>query len=82
MFNGTLITDAAHGNHACFADIVIGGLLESKGMASFADLLTPEEAEAIHAYVIARARHQPSWLERATGWAADRVCLPAFWIAD
>jgi quinohemoprotein ethanol dehydrogenase len=34
---------------------VLRGLYLDKGMASFADLLQPEEAEAIHAYLIARA---------------------------
>ncbi len=83
--SGGLLPDLRHSDrsvHARFADIVLGGVLEPKGMASFADLLTPAEVEAIHAYVIARARHQPSWLERAAGWAAERICLPASWIAD
>jgi len=41
--------------HANFNDIVLKGTLVQKGMASFADLLSVEDAEAIHAYVIARA---------------------------
>ena len=41
--------------HAQFKDIVLGGLRKDKGMASFADILTPEDADAIHAYLIARA---------------------------
>ncbi len=41
--------------HAEFKDIVLGGVRKEKGMASFADILTPEDAEAIHAYLIARA---------------------------
>jgi len=41
--------------HKEFIDIVIGGKRASNGMASFADLLTPEDAEAIHQYLIARA---------------------------
>jgi len=41
--------------HAQFLDIVIGGARQSKGMASFADLLGKADAEAIHAYVIKRA---------------------------
>jgi quinohemoprotein ethanol dehydrogenase len=41
--------------HAQFKDIVLGGLRKDKGMASFADILSPEDAEAIHAYLIARA---------------------------
>ncbi len=41
--------------HAAFKDIVLGGVRKDKGMASFADILTPEDADAIHAYLIARA---------------------------
>ena len=41
--------------HAMFNDIVLKGIYVDKGMASFADILKPEDAEAIHAYLIARA---------------------------
>ena len=41
--------------HAQFKDIVLGGARKDKGMASFADILTAEDADAIHAYLIARA---------------------------
>jgi quinohemoprotein ethanol dehydrogenase len=41
--------------HAQFHEIVLGGILADKGMASFADVLDEEEADAIHAYLIARA---------------------------
>ncbi len=41
--------------HAQFNDIVLKGLRVQKGMASFANLLTVEEVEAVHAYVISRA---------------------------
>ncbi|MGE0115068.1 MAG: PQQ-dependent dehydrogenase, methanol/ethanol family [Steroidobacteraceae bacterium] len=41
--------------HGQFLDIVIGGARQKAGMASFADKLTKEDAEAIHAYLIARA---------------------------
>ncbi len=50
--------------------------------SSFADLLTPEEADAIHAYVVGRALHDPGLLEDLLGWVAARVCIPATWIAD
>ena len=40
--------------HAAFDDIVLKGTRADKGMASFADVLTPAQAEAIHAYLIAR----------------------------
>jgi len=41
--------------HAAFDRIVLEGVLEDKGMASFADLLTSEDAAAVHAYLISRA---------------------------
>jgi quinohemoprotein ethanol dehydrogenase len=40
--------------HAQFNDIVLKGVRADKGMASFADVLTPSQVEAIHAYLIAR----------------------------
>ena len=42
--------------HAHFLDIVLGGARAKAGMASFADVLSKEDAEAIHNYLIARAR--------------------------
>jgi quinohemoprotein ethanol dehydrogenase len=42
--------------HAAFLDIVIGGTRARNGMASFADRLSREQAEAIHHYLISRAR--------------------------
>jgi quinohemoprotein ethanol dehydrogenase len=41
--------------HAQFNRIVLEGLYLEKGMASFSDILDEDEAEAIHAYLIARA---------------------------
>ncbi len=41
--------------HAKFNEIVLGGLYVDKGMASFADILNEDQAEDIHAYLIARA---------------------------
>jgi quinohemoprotein ethanol dehydrogenase len=40
--------------HASWQEIVRGGSLRAKGMASFRDLLSAEDAEAIHAYVVQR----------------------------
>jgi quinohemoprotein ethanol dehydrogenase len=41
--------------HADFLAIVLGGKRAANGMASFADVLTTDQAEAIHQYLIARA---------------------------
>lgn len=51
--------------HAQFNAIVLGGILADKGMAGFADVLGEAEAEAIHAYLIARANED--WQDAATG---------------
>jgi quinohemoprotein ethanol dehydrogenase len=45
--------------HASFDDIVLNGIRADRGMASFARLLTREDADAIHAYLISRA--QEDW---------------------
>ncbi|MBT2185372.1 PQQ-dependent dehydrogenase, methanol/ethanol family [Sphingobium nicotianae] len=50
--------------HAQFLDIVLGGVRAQQGMASFKDLLTKEQAERIHDYLIARANED---------WAEDAV---------
>lgn len=42
-------------SHRGFLDIVLGGARQGSGMASFADRLNRDDAEAIHAYLIARA---------------------------
>ena len=42
--------------HAAFLDIVLGGSRARSGMASFADVLSRDEGEAIHHYLISRAR--------------------------
>jgi quinohemoprotein ethanol dehydrogenase len=41
--------------HAQFLDIVLGGVRQKSGMASFADLLSRDDADAVHAYLIKRA---------------------------
>jgi quinohemoprotein ethanol dehydrogenase len=41
--------------HAAFDRVVLEGTLLDQGMASFADLLSAPDVDAIHAYVISRA---------------------------
>jgi len=41
--------------HAAFKDIVLGGVLGPTGMESFANLISEQEAENIHAYLIDQA---------------------------
>jgi quinohemoprotein ethanol dehydrogenase len=46
---------AALNSSATWAAVVLGGGLKANGMASFAEVLDAEEAEAVRAYVIAQA---------------------------
>jgi quinohemoprotein ethanol dehydrogenase len=48
---------------AQFKDIVIGGIRKDKGMVGFADILTNEDADAINAYLVARANED--WKDEA-----------------
>jgi quinohemoprotein ethanol dehydrogenase len=41
--------------HTAFNDIVLKGIRADKGMASFANLISAADADAIHAYLISRA---------------------------
>ncbi len=41
--------------HEQFLAIVLHGARAAQGMASFADVLSEDQAEAIHQYLIARA---------------------------
>jgi quinohemoprotein ethanol dehydrogenase len=41
--------------YARFNDIVLKGIYKEKGMASFADVVTPQEVAAVRAYIVARA---------------------------
>ena len=62
--------------------IVRGGLRTSKGMPSFADAVSEDDANAIQAYVLDRAWHEPGILERMLGIAVGRACLPVSWVTD
>ncbi|MGE0555896.1 MAG: cytochrome c, partial [Gemmatimonadales bacterium] len=42
--------------HAVFDSIVLGGKLAASGMGSFADLLSADDARALHAYFIREQR--------------------------
>ena len=56
--SGGVIPDlryTSQATHALWNEIVLGGLLKSGGMASYASILSEEDASAIQAYVIKRA---------------------------
>jgi quinohemoprotein ethanol dehydrogenase len=42
-------------SHQAFEEIVLGGAMAGRGMASFADVLSAEDATMVHAYIISRA---------------------------
>ena len=50
--------------HGEFFDIVLGGKRQTLGMPNFADKLTRDQAEDIHAYLISRAQEdwQPDFM--------------------
>jgi quinohemoprotein ethanol dehydrogenase len=55
---GGVIKDLRHmapGTHKAFKDIVLKGQLVGLGMASFANVLSEADADAVHAYLIQRA---------------------------
>ena len=62
--------------------IVLGGAFGSRGMAGFADLLSPQESRAIHAYVVDRTLADPTLLETLHDWARRNLCVPHTWLAD
>ncbi len=69
--------------HARWNDIVLGGVRAADGMASFADMLSLEDAAAIHAYVAERALTEPGLLSRVVEWLVDSpLCIPASWATD
>lgn len=45
----------SEGTHTAFNQIVQDGLLAANGMASFADVVSPEDTTKIHQYIKARA---------------------------
>ena len=76
------LTKSTRAVHDRWNQIVLGGSLQAGGMASFADRLTEEHAQQIHAYVLARAHHEPGLLEQAASWIGRYACIPVSWAAD
>ena len=58
--------------HQLFEQIVVGGILSETGMASFADVLSPNDAEMIRQYVITQANKAREDNAIATPSAAGR----------
>ena len=56
----------APGTKEEFADVVLNGKYASAGMASFASVLTPDDAESLRAYIINRAHEDAAALAAQT----------------
>jgi quinohemoprotein ethanol dehydrogenase len=83
--SGGLLPDLRHSTretHDQWRDIVLAGTRADRGMASFADLLSPEDADAIHAYVVSQALRQPTLLERTAHRLSRHLCVPGRWVVD
>ena len=69
--------------HAQWNDIVLGGIRADRGMASFADVLTAEDAQDIRAYVLSRAHQETPIPGKVLEWATRRgLCVPTSWMTD
>lgn len=68
--------------HRDWDAIVRGGVRSDKGMPSFADRVSAEDAQAVRAYVLDRAWHEPGPLERMVGVFVDHACVPVSWATD
>jgi quinohemoprotein ethanol dehydrogenase len=68
--------------HEAWQQIVLGGALAGGGMPNFSDVLQANDVDDIHAYVVARALHEPTLLEELALWASQHACVPAEWVAD
>jgi quinohemoprotein ethanol dehydrogenase len=73
---------SAPGIHEIWEDIVRGGALSARGMASFADVLDADDVRDIHSYVIDQAVRSTEWTHRALAAAAELVCIPPEWLAE
>ncbi|MCP4004266.1 MAG: PQQ-dependent dehydrogenase, methanol/ethanol family [bacterium] len=68
--------------HEQWTAIVLGGTRGAHGMASFADLVSEEQAREIQAFVISRAHHEPGVIENLAEFFSTRVCMPVSLITD
>lgn len=65
--------------HQNFNKVLLEGLMEQAGMPRFDDVLKPEDADAIHAYVLHKAnqdadfRNQPTWWLETQKWFYSRI---------
>jgi hypothetical protein len=60
----------------------MGGMRKDKGMDSFADVLTFEQSEKIHGYVVRQAINEPGIMQQLVETVSPHVCIPPTWIAN
>jgi hypothetical protein len=51
-------------------------------MDSFADVLTFEQSEKIHGYVVRQAINEPGIMQQLVETVSPHVCIPPTWIAN
>jgi len=68
--------------HAQWDAIVRGGLRTAKGMPSFADALSEDDAKAIQAYVLDRAWAGGGLAEQLLEFVSEHACIPSSWMTD
>lgn len=76
------LRQSSEGVHKIWKQILLDGVLAPRGMASFADVLTEEDVDAIHSYVIQRALESTSFVGRISQALGDAVCIPVEWVTD
>ncbi len=73
---------SAPGVHEIWQQIVYDGALAGNGMASFADVLSREDVNAVHSYVISEALFARSVTGRVLSSVGEQLCIPAQWLTD
>lgn len=68
--------------HEIWPAIVLGGLYQDKGMASFSDVLELEEVKKIHNYVLYKAVEKPGMMKRMLDSVMSSICIPPQWLAE
>lgn len=70
------------GIHDVWDKIVLEGAFESRGMASFADLLNTDDSHAIQAYISKRAHESEGRVQELLDWLGGRLVIPSAWMVD
>ena len=75
--------------HEQFKPVVLGGLMAGAGMPGFGDVLSEDDADAIHAFVIDRANHDhelrtatPFWKKVREAWVNAAASAIAWLTSD